>query len=73
MVIRQGVSIGDGFVIGAGSIVTHDVPENSIAYGAPARVMKERFPEEHWIRIKDSHYYMCITKEAKHFIDDLER
>lgn len=73
VVIRQGVSIGDGSVIGAGSIVTHDVPENSIAYGAPARVMKERFFDEKWARVKDSHYYVCKTKDAKHIIDDLEK
>ena len=72
VVIRQGVTIGDGAVIGAGSIVTHDVPENSITYGAPARVMKDRFTEEKWKRIKDLHYYVCKLNEAKQIIDDLQ-
>jgi acetyltransferase-like isoleucine patch superfamily enzyme len=37
-VILPGVRIGRGSVIGAGAIVTHDIPENAIALGAPATV-----------------------------------
>ena len=37
-----GNNIGSGSVIGAGAIVTHDVLENTINVGAPARVLKER-------------------------------
>ena len=36
------VRIGDGAVIGAGSVVTQDVPDGSIALGTPARVVKTR-------------------------------
>ena len=39
--ILPGVEIGDGAVIGAGSIVTKNVPANSIAVGSPARVIKK--------------------------------
>jgi acetyltransferase-like isoleucine patch superfamily enzyme len=38
--ILKGVTIGDRAVIGAGSIVTKDVPEDSIAAGNPARILK---------------------------------
>lgn len=38
--ILPGVSIGDNAVIGAGSVVTKDIPENMIAVGSPARVIK---------------------------------
>lgn len=39
-IILKGVNIGDGAVIGAGSIVTHDVPDRSLAVGVPARVIR---------------------------------
>lgn len=43
-IIMPGVKIGNGAVIGAGSIVTRAVPDNVIAFGAPARVIvKDRF------------------------------
>ena len=71
VVIRQGVTIGDGAVIGAGSIVTHDVPENSIVYGAPARVMKKRFSDEKWKQVKNSRFYLCKLNEAIKIIDEL--
>jgi acetyltransferase-like isoleucine patch superfamily enzyme len=40
--ILDGVSIGSNAVIGAGSVVTRSVPENAVAVGNPARVIKRR-------------------------------
>jgi len=40
--ILPGVTIGDGTVIGAGSVVTKDIPEFSIAVGSPAKVIRSR-------------------------------
>ena len=40
-VLLPGVSIGDNTVIGAGSIVTKDIPANVVAYGNPCRVILE--------------------------------
>lgn len=39
--IQKGVHIGDNSIIAAGSIVTHDIPANSIAAGIPAKVIKK--------------------------------
>ena len=39
--ILAGVTIGDNCTIGAGSVVTRDIPANSIAVGNPARVVKQ--------------------------------
>lgn len=41
VVVVPGVSIGDGTVIGAGSVVTRDIPPNSLAVGNPCRVLRE--------------------------------
>jgi maltose O-acetyltransferase len=38
-IIEPGVSIGDGSIVSAGSVVTTDVPAGSVAIGNPARVM----------------------------------
>lgn len=40
--IMSGVSIGNHSIIGAGAIVTHNIPEYSVAVGVPARVIKNR-------------------------------
>jgi acetyltransferase-like isoleucine patch superfamily enzyme len=40
--ILKGVHIGDGAIIGAGSVVVKDIPEYAIAVGNPARVVKTR-------------------------------
>lgn len=38
-VVLPGVTIGSNVIIGANSTVTHDIPENSVAVGSPARVI----------------------------------
>ena len=43
-VVVPGIMIGTGAVIGANSVVTHDVPPYAIVAGAPARVIRQRFP-----------------------------
>ncbi len=41
VIVLPGVTIGDNSVIGAGSVVTRDIPENVVAVGNPCRVMRE--------------------------------
>lgn len=43
--ILPGVTIGDGAVIAAASVVTKDVPPNYLAVGSPAKVVREVVPE----------------------------
>ncbi len=48
--VLPGVAIGDNAVIGAGSVVTHDIPSNVVAFGVPCQVIRE-------IGVKDRKYY----------------
>ena len=41
------VTIGDGAVVGAGSVVTHDLPAYTVCFGVPCEVAKEREPFYH--------------------------
>lgn len=45
-VIMPGLTIGNGSVIGAGSVVTKDVPDYAIVAGVPAKVIKHRFSDD---------------------------
>ena len=53
--ILPGVTIGDNTVIGAGSVVTKDIPANVVAVGNPCRVMRE-------INEHDREYYFKNRK-----------
>lgn len=58
--VLPGVTIGDNAVIGAGSVVTKDIPANVIAAGNPCRVIRAITPE-------DRDYYY---KDRKFDVDD---
>jgi len=70
VIVCKGVSIGDNAVVGAGSVVTRDVPANAVVAGNPARVVKEINPRRR-----------MITREAlfadsfrqAHNLDELDR
>ena len=55
VVLVPGVSVGDNTVIGAGSVVTRDIPANVVAVGNPCRVLRE-------IGEKDKLYYFKDRK-----------
>lgn len=45
-IVMAGVEIGVGSVVGAGSVVTKDIPPYEIWAGNPARLIRKRFSEE---------------------------
>lgn len=60
-VIVPGVKIGNGVVIGAGSVVTRDIPDNVLAAGNPCKVIRE-------ITEEDKKYYY----KDREFTDEIE-
>ena len=53
--IMPGITIGDGCIIGAHSVVTKNIPENSMAVGVPAKVIKNYdFDHSLWVNVAHS-------------------
>lgn len=48
--VMPGVTIGDNVVVGAGAIVTRDIPSNSVAVGSPAKVIMTL--DEYWTKVE---------------------
>ncbi len=63
VIVLPGVTIGDNSVIGAGSVVTKDIPANVVAVGNPCRVVRE-------VGEKDREYYF---KDRKIDWEDIEK
>lgn len=53
VLVLGGITIGEGAIIQAGSVVSSDIPDYSIAGGNPARVFKMR-NVEHYLKLKES-------------------
>jgi tetrahydrodipicolinate N-succinyltransferase len=54
VIVMPGVTIGGFSIIGANSVVTRDIPEQSIAFGAPARVVKKWDKAiDAWLEVQD--------------------
>ena len=77
VLIKAGITIGDGAVIAMGSVVTQDVPDFAIVGGVPAHVIKYRFSEEQRVALTQRKWWnqdiKWIEKNAHLFenIDDL--
>ena len=67
--ILDGVTIGDGAVIGARTVVTKDVPPYAIVVGSPARIIKYRFNEEVIQRLLEIKWWNLSDEEINEKID----
>ena len=72
VVIMPGVTIGENSVIGAGSVVTKDIPANVVAFGTPCKVYREidQHDEEYYFR--DYRFDAQPKREEKPHLDFLE-
>lgn len=50
VIVVDRISIGENTVVGSGALVMNSLPDNVLAYGSPAKVMKERRPGDRFLR-----------------------
>lgn len=73
VIIRRGVTVGDGAIIGSNSFVNKDVKPFEIVAGSPARYLKMRFSEEQIALVNDSKWWDYNLDIAKEKIEKLEQ
>lgn len=64
-IIKQGVNIGHGAVVGMGSVVTKDVNPYEVVAGVPARKIRKRFDEDIIDRLMELKWWEMDLKELK--------
>lgn len=67
-IILSGISIGQGAVIAAGSVVTHSVPAYAIVAGNPAKTIRYRFDSEIIAKLKNINYSKLDKKRISNNI-----
>ncbi|WP_419663631.1 hypothetical protein Dvar_38770 [Desulfosarcina variabilis str. Montpellier] len=68
-IVLKGVKIGNGAVIGAGSVVTRNIPNYSIAAGNPAKIIRERFPISIQALLNELRWWDLTNSQLDQFID----
>lgn len=64
-IIKAGVTIHNGAVVGAGSVVTHDVPAYEIWAGNPARKIRDRFDKDTAKKLEETGWWNRLDEEIK--------
>ena len=72
-IVRRGVSLGIGSVVGANSFVNKDVPDFAIVAGSPARLLGFRFSEQQRAAILESRWWDYDVQEARQIMQRLKK
>lgn len=80
VLLKGGVTIGDGAIVAARAVVTRDVPPYAIVGGVPAKVIRMRFPEAvverlqalQWWRFGPDVLHPLDVRDTQGFMDRLE-
>lgn len=72
-IIRRGVTIGTGAIIGANSFVNKDIPPFAIAVGSPAKIVRYKFSPSQMSMILYSKWWEKDLKEAYDVLKRMER
>lgn len=65
VVIMPGITVGDGAILGANSVITKDVPDYAIAVGLPARVIDFRFSPEEIAVLQELQWWTWSDKDIE--------
>ena len=71
-IILRGVTVGNGAINRANSVVTKDIPEFAIAVGSPAKIIKYRFENSKIDQILQSKWWESDFDDAQKIMEDIE-
>ena len=72
-IIKTGVKIGNGAVVGANSFVNKDIPPYAIVVGTPAKVYKFRFDEKTIAELEKTHYWDLNPSDARKALSKIKQ
>jgi len=70
--LKQGITIGNGAVVGMGSVVTKDVEPYTVVAGNPAKVIRKRFSDEIIQSLLKSEWWKAKESDLKVFANEIQ-